>query len=436
VNLQRALILLLLGISLPAFAQEPQPAPGAVEELPTTTIYLKDEKGNLVPVPGFSYEHYRDLVLQAERSDTDPPPYAIEKLILKGTIDGDVCRIELEAVVHVRKAGWVMVPLRLSRAALRDAYSSSVDPKPASAAETTDVIHRFDAKEGHVVWLWGGKDRRHTLRFPLSTQLVRSAGDEQLLLSLPKASEARLTIDLPKAIDQAMLKTGGGLVETTSRDGRSQIAVMGATGELALAWQPQEMQSARVLDLDASSEIAVNVETRDTIGFSAKLHVSRAGGAVRRSFVRLPPESELVPRRARDFTTAVATAQDLSEAGFDPQRLASVVVARVDFEKPAESSDFTVEAVFKPAAASQGSAVESAGFEVLGAGRQTGFVSVYVPPGWSLKATPDAAVFRTDEAPTLLGQNRATARYRFVRQPFSLPLEIAPQPPRTVVEPT
>jgi hypothetical protein len=419
---------------LSASAQEP--APGAVEELPTTTIYLKDEKGNLVAVPGFSYEHYRDLVLQAERSNTDPPPYAVEKLTLKGTVEGDICRIELDAIVHVRKAGWVMVPLRLSRAALRDAYSSSVDPKPTSPAETTDLIHRFDAKEGHVVWLWGQKDRRHTLRLPLSTQLIRSAGEEQLLLSLPKASEARLTIDVPKAIDKAVPKSGDGLVETTFRDGRSQITVMGATGELVLAWRPEEMQSARALDLDASSEIAVNVETRDTIGFSAKLHVSRAGGSVRRLFVRLPPQTDLVPRKAREFTTAVATAEDLSEAGFDPQRLANVVMARVDFEKPAESGDFTVEAVFKPAAAQQRSAVESAGFEVLGAGRQTGFVSVFVPPGWSLKATPDAAVFRTDEDPALLGQNRPSARYRFVRQPFSLPIEIAPQPPRTVVEPT
>jgi hypothetical protein len=416
-------------------AQEPQPAPGGVEEAAPTTIYLKDEKGNLVPVPGFSYEHYRDLVLQAERSDTDPPPYTLEKLSLKGAVDGDIYRGELDVVVHVRKAGWVMVPLRLPRAALRDAISGSVNPKPTSPAETTDVIHRFDAKEGHVVWLWGGKDRRHTLRLPLSTPLVRVGGEEQLPLSLPKASEARLTIDVPKLISSAAPKVGDGLVETTFRDGRSQITVMGAAGELTLAWRPEEMSSARILDLDASSEIAVNVETRDTIGLVAKMHVSRTGGSVRRVFVRLPPQTELVPRRARDFTTAVATSDDLSEAGYDPQRLANVAVARVDFERPAETADFSVEAAFKPALAERGNAVESAGFEVLGSSRQSGFVNVYVPPGWSLKATPNAAVFRTDEDPALLGQNRATARYRFVRQPFSLPLEIAPQPPRTVVEP-
>ena len=434
-----ALIVMLAAgmLALPTTAQEPQPAPGAVEEVPVTTVYLKDRDGNLVPVPGFSYEHYRDLVLQAEKSDTEPPAYSIEKLTLQGTIEEDICQLELDVVTHVRKSGWVMVPLRLPRAALRDAIAGSVDPKPASPAETVNLIHRFDAKEGHVVWLWGVKDRRHTLRLPLTTQLVHAAGEEQLSVSLPRASETRLSIDVPYLIDSAMAKSGDGLVETTPRDGRSQVTVTGATGELTLAWRSEEEATvARVLDLDAASDISVNVETRDTIGFSAKMHVSRAGGLVRRLFVRLPPQTDLVPRRARDFTTALATADDLSEAGFDPQRFANVAVARVDFEKPAENSDVTLEAAYKAAATERRGAIELAGFEVLGAGRQTGFVTISAPAGWSLKATPDAAAFRTDEESSLLGPSRATARYRFVRQPFSLPVEVAPQPPRTVVEPT
>lgn len=431
-----AFILLFFGASwlLRATAQEVQPDPGGVEEAAPATRFLPDEKGKLVPVPGFSYEHYRDLVLQAERAGTDPPPFAIEKLTLQGTVENGIYRFNLEAVVKVRKAGWVMVPLRLPRAALRAPITAAVDPKPASEGEG-EFIHRFDPTEGHVVWLSGEKDRRHTLRFPLSTQVSRSAGEEQLAVTLPEASDARLQVELSQPVSNAVLKTGKGLPETTSRDGRSQISVTGAAGDLSLTWRPDEMQAARVFDLDAASEIAVNVETRDTIGFSAKIHVSRAGSPVRRLFVRLPPQTELVPRPAREFSAAVATAEELSQAGFDPQRLANVVIARVDFEKPAESSDFALEAVFKPSAESPRGPLESAGFEILGAGRQEGFVSIYVPAGWSLKATPNAAAFRTDEDPTLLGENRASARYRFVRQPYSLQIEIAPQPPRTVVEP-
>src|SRR5205085_4869126 len=107
-----------------------------------------------------------------------------------------------------------------------------------------------------------------------SMLLVRAAGEEQLPLSLPKASEARLVIDVPKPITSAVPKVGDGIVETTTRDGRSQITVMGGTGELTLAWRTEETSSARILDLDASSEIAVNVETRDTIAFRAKIPVS------------------------------------------------------------------------------------------------------------------------------------------------------------------
>lgn len=434
----RALILLLLCLSPTgrASAQNPPVLPGGIEEAVPPTRYLKDEKGNLVPVPGFSYEHYRDLVLQAERTGTEPPPFSVEKLTLKGAADEDIYRFDLDIVVKVRKAGWVMVPIRLPRAVLREAITGSVDPKSAPATGREEFIHRFDAKEGHVLWLWGEKERRHSLRLPLSTELTRSADEQQLSLALPKASESHLTLESDERIANAVLKTGDGLVETTSRESRSQVLVTGASGELMLAWRSEESQPARVLDLDASSEIAVNVETRDTMGFSAKLRVSRAGGTVRRLFVRLPPQTELAPRPARGFTTAVATAEELSEAGFDPQRLANDVVARVDFEKPSETCEFTLDAVFKPSAVGQRAAVESAGFDVLGAGRQVGFVSVHVPPGWSLKATPNAAVFRTDEDPTLLAQNRPTARYRFVRQPFALQLDIAPQPPRTVVEPT
>jgi len=398
---------------------------GSVEEVGPTTIYLKDEKGNLVPVPGFSYERYRELILLEGRMGAEPPPFTIERLRISGTVEGDVAKLDTEATIHVRKAGWVAVPLRLSGAHLQG---------PIAAEKEDDPIHRYDAKEGHVVWLNGAANRRHSLRLPLTARLGGLAGEEKLTLLFPRVSEARLMLDIAGSIGEATLESGEGLVETSTENGRSQINVTGASGDVTLAWQSKQSTSNGA-DWDVTTEILARLETRDSIAYEANFHVTCSGESIRRLFIRLPPGTELRTKAGRGFTIAQAALEEIAQAGIEIEARKGAAIVRVDLERPAQTVDFSLEAELKPESQSKQAPLEVGGFEVLGARRQSGFVSVLLPAGWSLKAMPNAAVFRTDDLPTLPGQTRANARYRFVRQPFSLKIDAAPQPPRTVVEP-
>ncbi len=72
---------------------------------------------------------------------------------------------------------------------------------------------------------------------------------------------------------------------------------------------------------------------------------------------------------------------------------------------------------------------------MLGAGRQTGQISLWSQHGWSVKTTPDANVLRMDEpSQKLPTESRGAVKYRFVKQPFSLKLDIQPQATKTTVE--
>jgi hypothetical protein len=431
------LFALATGISLRAQEAAPTETPprnAAVEEIGLATRYLPDENGKLVPVPGITYERFRELLLLESRAGVvEPPPVTIDQFTLSGTQQGELVKLDVAATIQLRKSGWTMVPLRLNGSLLRDEIE--VD-------QATKLIHRYDAKEGHQLWLSAASQPQAKLRIPLITRLTLAGSERQLVLPLPKASVSELSLVVPEQVDDATLRGGEGIVSVASEEkGTSTLQVIGAAGDLSLVWQRLDKQRRKPSDLEVSADITARIETRNVARLEATFHVTRSSMGNEPLRVRLPVNTQWIPQTTRGYVVSEAPAtettddDDADDEAAEAQPEAGQVV-QIEFDRPSESADFSLAATYSPSPDAADTAMELGGFEVLGARRQTGFVSVFLPAEWSLKGTPSAEVFRTDDAAMLPGQVRPRARYRFIHQPFSLLVEASPQPPRTVVEPT
>ena len=93
----------------------------AVVELAPELMYLRDESGKLVPVPGFSYEDFLELMrLKHELAQpaVEAPPYSFQQIILEGETNGRLAHLTARFDVLLTEPDWVQVPLGMGSAAL------------------------------------------------------------------------------------------------------------------------------------------------------------------------------------------------------------------------------------------------------------------------------------------------------------------------------
>jgi hypothetical protein len=398
-----------------------------VEEVGPPTVYLKDEKGKLVPVPGITYERFRELLLLEKRLGSDAPPtFALEKLSFQGKVLEQEVELAAELQVLTRQAGWTMLPLGMANALLRQPLGK----------QDGELVHRYDAKTGHTLWINAAENKRTIIQLPLVIPLKRLGLERQLALSLPRASEAELVLQIPYRIADFELTAGEGIAEKKFEKEATQVKIMAASGELAVAWKSaQDLASHAAHDLDVTSTILTRVETRDVISVDALLKLKRSSRNIDTFYVRYPPRFEPVLKNGDGFSMSLATAEDLTAMKAAAKKLGPGVIVRIDADRPAESLELSLTADYKPESTAKKQPIELSGFEVLDAGRQTGQISIAIPKGWLLKPTTDSAVFRLDDATTdPNNESRSTTKYRFVKQPFALKFDVQVQPTRTSVE--
>ena len=113
---------------------------------PLDTFLLRDNKGNLVPVLGMSFEEFEQLLRSKKGlSPATAPASTLERLTITGTADERTADFELNLSVRLREAGWVRVPLLMASAVLREA------PQYHGSGE---FFIEPDAKlGGYVCWL-------------------------------------------------------------------------------------------------------------------------------------------------------------------------------------------------------------------------------------------------------------------------------------------
>jgi hypothetical protein len=201
------------------------------------------------------------------------------------------------------------------------------------------------------------------------------------------------------------------------------LAVLGAGGDFELSWR--EVGSGAISSvLESLAAVRATIAAQH-VQYEAQLTVRSIGGPLEGFTVRLPPGAEVEDSVQPGYAVA---------RGSQPsQRTAEVRLRRPTYDA------VTVRLTAKCARAAPGAdeSLDLAGFEVLGAVRQSGHVAVVAEGDWRLEWTARDGVREAEQLPAWLAGNGAApaAALEFYRQPFALKARVSRQTAQVTVEP-
>lgn len=437
-SIGRALVVLVLAFGhAAAFAQPVEPpkieSPGSPAATKTAgpvvpgandldSLFFRDSKGNLVLVPGMTFEKLEKLLkLEQGLAPAPPPSYVLDGLSLSGSVQNKLATLEVTVTIRVRDEGWVRVPLKMHKGVLRE---------NAKYAGPGEQFTTFDAVEGYQCWLKGADAKPHVVKLNVVFPVHEAGTQSRMEVLLPRATESSLKLQVPLERAEGSLKAGNeGIVTAKSLGGgKSELEVIGPGGDLQLTWQAAQGRSAESRQLlDASGEVVVRVEGLNRIGSDARLQVRSFGSPVETFRVRLPAGMEWVPTNPTGYSVTPVTA-----AG---GKMAQEVEVKLD-RASSGITEVRLLASLTPGAESAGSVLQPGRFEVLGAVRQRGVIDFTIDGDWSLEWMEDASTRRVDVPADAAAAVKSVARFEYFRQPCGLQLKVATRPSRLVIEPS
>jgi len=413
----------------PLLADTSKPISGlAVEASQLDTFWLRDGKGNLVPVLGMPFEEFEQLLRTKKGlSPAAAPGFTLETVSLAGTADERVADLQLTATIRVRQAGWVRVPLQLGSAVVR---------QPSKYEGPGEHFLAYDsALGGYICWLNGNDAKPHVVTLQISVSLSNVGEERRLALALPRATESSLRLTLSEPTDAAMVAGDGIVTMRSIGERRAEVTVLGPAGDVQLALRPwRDAAKTGPAQLDASGEIIVRIQSERRISSDARLRVRSFGPPLETFRVQLPPGMELLslsPAGGFTITPLPPISDELNPPLTGPQP--QIVEVRLD--KPATGTTEILLRAAREADVTSTGPLTPARFEVLGAVRQRGTIDFLMDGEWQLDWTEDKSVHRIDLTPDTAAA-RVVARYEYFQQPCGLELKVAARPSRVSVEPT
>ncbi|MEX2139291.1 MAG: hypothetical protein WD894_08525 [Pirellulales bacterium] len=392
--------------------------PPAVEELRPEVMYLRDKSGKLVPVPGFSYEDFLEL-LRLKQGPVPPghelPKYSLQQALIEGETNGQQALLTARFDVQVVGSEWVQVPLGLGRVVLEGPIEYEGDGD--------SLIDYDEASRQYKAWLRGTNGGVHRLTLKLRAPLTAIGGIQKLSLSLPRAATSELSLRVPIAKVIASATPADLVPEVTTADGSSTINLLGIGGDFALTWSAGDRSAAIAGPvLESSGQVLIRIDGR-SVTSDATLNVRSFGAAFERFGVRLPKGASLAggPKPGYTVTTMDATSS-LVEVKLDKPTLGPVEVNLVT----ERAFDIT-----------QPEKLELAGFEVIEAvaHRQGGQIGVVVTSDWQVVWENRSRVRQIDEPTEDLQRRDLLAAFEYVGQPYELTASVVPRQPRITVDP-
>lgn len=432
-------VVTLPSVGIPAAAPSGQVGGASAEtvpkEQPPEIHYLPDDSGRLVPVPGFRYRDFLELLELKEGLPglPRPPALVIERLTVEvGPVDttdagGGIGVAEVAVTADLRQSrdGWTSAVLGLEGLFLS---AGPVHDGPgrfvlASARDGTDD------RRGYRAWVEGSAGDRHTLTLSGSVRVDASDERDEILLDLPSAASSVVTlrsrrgdplvaVHPPTLPPRVSPDSGGGSVITCAGlSGPARIRIGARAGTVTpLGAIPQ-----------ASVESLVRIDGR-VATFDAVVRMEGLPSDADTVRVSLPPRCSLV--RVREPATLVrADPPPVAEGGAGTvvevrigRRGDGAAVVELECERPVDPSG---RALFDPF-----------GFAIDGVPewRQRGRVALIVAGEWQLDWDDPATMRRVDPAASAR-QPGFVAAFAYDAQPATLPMRVRPRASRVVVEP-
>lgn len=402
----------------PTAAPEPVKRTSSVEEEQPPIYYLRDKSGNLVAVPDFSYEEFRELYDLKRQLARPQPQYSIQRVTAAGSVVGDRAELNVQFRILVTADRWVGVPLRLGEALLLDV--------PEYKGPGEQFVHFQGRQEGYVSWIRGQAGQVHELTLKILVPLLRNGEQSRLLVSAPYSTSAELKIKLPVVEPVVRVSKAATVVASNRANNGTELTVRGFEGDFELAWSRPADKAATSGVLEVTGEIIVRIET-SSIDTEAQLLVRRHMGTLESFRVRLPPGAELAPETNVGYW--VVPVEEGKAAGSQQE-------VEVRLAKPAADSALVRIKAYRPYPRGKPDVwCQLAGFEVVGAARHSGKICVYAPRDWQVVWGPSEGVRQTDQPPEGAPRENLAAVFEYFVQPYALAARLVQKRTRISVDP-
>ena len=471
----RTFLWVLLGLLLvggSCFAEE---APGEqegpvareVRQVEPSLYYVEDDLGRLIPVPGFRYRDFVDLVRLRDGlpAQAETPGVILEqlrmKVLLPALTGNNVTHadVDVECVVRSTRSGWGMLPLKLPELVLAEPPEVvgngevvvTIDPSPedsntnSSANQPSLQQGVFGSQsildKGFLVWVNEqneGQDTDsvksregggpHTIvlkgQIPVDVSLDR----DQLGFTLPAATDSKISIETQRR--DPLVKINASVIAPTTQliDGEDDTAgsiveIRGAVGPTRIQVEEPLIGNVPVQQIAESKvESVVRVDGR-LARIKAEFTLTNLAKNEGLFTVRLPSHS---------VVRSVGNAAKILSRGGSPSR--PQVVVRVNKTKDGNASfELVCERAIDTSSEGQ---IDVGGFSIdeIPLWRQWGQVSVFTDEDWAIEWEPRSGNRQIDASGTL-SQEGFVAAFAFDSQPMSLPLQVLPRRSQLVVEP-
>ncbi len=421
----------LIFLPIAVCAQDPEVQPQApVKEEPT--LYFRDKDGQLVPFPGLTLEELRRLIDIQKQIDQGgmEPLFTLERMTINGTVQSPGSRgtplsthehasgfaeLKIEFSARVNSDQWVRVPLRLGELILQG--------KPVFNGGGEQFL-RFNDRRGGFDWWILGQPGNFGCTLTALVRLTKDDGDTRLQITAPRSVQPELLLTVPGNQEMGTV-LGAELVSQAQVKNETQFQLAAIDGLSSLSWRSTSQRLVKSSsDLRADGFIVCQVDGQ-SVRTEARLKVSSFGGPFESFEVRLPPDAKLVNDDPRFHLTAVAGRKPgwmvrvLREASSNPEEVRLVTERPLDSAKPGEE-------------------IELAGFEVVGAVRQSGHIAIETADGWQVvwkRLAPSVRQVAIADLPEESQSEDFTAAFIYWRQPASLAATVLRRDTRIRVDP-
>ena len=430
---------------LPAAHESPQPH---VDELQPSIYYLPDKQGNLQPVLDFKYEDFVDLYkLKNQLGGRDQPPrYSLQRMSATGTATEQYAELTVQFQIVTRDDDWVRVPLRLDQGLLRGGVRYKGSAKQLVQYEGGDA--------GYVCWLCGKPDAQHEIALRMLVPLD-SAGDEtRLKLAAPRATASEMKLSVP-ADAVGTVSEGATLLSSVAKSGATEFGIAGLGGDFQLAWRKSNPTAETPVALESMATVLARLDGR-RISTEATLSVRSLGAAFDRLTIQLPPDAEFSPGKPNGYTVTLLNGTLLKRtvpfSSNDNRRHKGTVPFSSNENRDSppgndnrDSSPGTRSVEVRLPKKTIGPVeihlscrrpydpmknpgwCELAGFEVVGAGRQSGTLAVAAGDNWQVLWGPSRETRQVDPLPEALRKDDVIAGFEYSSEPYSLSVKLAPR---------
>ncbi|NMC18812.1 MAG: hypothetical protein GYA33_00175 [Thermogutta sp.] len=408
--------------SPPAPTRTSPPITGpVVQEAQPEQIYIRDADGNLKLMLGWTMEQFEELVrIRDGLVQTDSAPrFVVNEIKLTGKTEGDVARLTAEISLRVKDVETVRVPLRMGEAVPLS------PPEYQGGGEMWLVPNRpgWD----YTAYVRGDPAQDQVIRLEMLVPVEDLGNERGLSLSLPDAAVSRLQLDIPESPLLAANRGGSGVLQVvTLPEGGSRLELIGLGPSLKIAWQEDRSRQAEggpVMEVDGETLVRFGA---GKVSFDARLSIKTYGGPLERLMVKLPPECDLLSADGVSTTFRVVP-------GGPSNGAAGGKVVELAAERPTPGPLEIRLAAQRPTPEGN-SPVPLAGFEVLGAVRQTGRIGLVVPNDLLL-LWGDSQGVRQIEPKLLAGGAEAAFAFEFFGFPFDLSVTPVPRRSHVTVTP-